>query len=276
MKLGKHTLTVKNITKIGAYLTDGNEDIFLPKHDEEELKPGQKLEVFVYDNSNGNRVATKQMPLIQVGEMKKLTVVSKTKYGYFVDIGLEKDAFLPYKETPGRINEHEEYLMILYIDTSDRLCVTTRIGDRLKRNDDEKYKINDIVKGTIYSKSDKGAYVAIDNEYDGMILSEDLKGIYKIGDVVEARVQRILRDGKITLTLREKAYKQMNYDAEILLEFIEDNDGVLNLGDKSDPDVIKEITGLSKSAFKRAEGALYKNKLVELYPEKIVLKKKLK
>ncbi|RVU54536.1 S1 RNA-binding domain-containing protein [Anaerosphaera multitolerans] len=273
MKLGKHNLKVKNITKIGAYLTDGKEDIFLPRHDDEELKVGEFLDVFIYDNSNGNRVASKKMPLLQVGEVKKLTVVSKTKYGYFVDIGLDKDAFLPYKETPGRINENEEYLMMLYIDTSDRLCVTTKIGDKLLKNND-RFKVNDFVKGTIYSKSDKGAYVAIEDKYDGMILQEELKGVYKIGDVVEARVQRILRDGKITLTLREKAYKQMHYDAELLMELLEDNDGVLNLGDKSDPELIKEVTGLSKAAFKRAEGALYKERLVELYPEKIVLKKK--
>ncbi|MGO3751525.1 MAG: CvfB family protein [Peptoniphilaceae bacterium] len=271
MNLGRHNLEVKKILKDKIILTDGKEEINLKEKDQE-LKEGDKLSVFVYDHSKDNRIATLTEPKIEVGEVKKLKVVDKSKYGYFVDIGLEKDVFLPFQERVGNIILGEEYLMQLYIDSSNRLCVTMDIEGKLKLND--KFEINDIVKGTIYKMTYRGAKVAIEDKYDGLILKEELKGIYRVGDEVEARVQRILKDKKITLTVREKAYKQMHSDADMILEMIEENDGTLNLGDKSDPDEVKEITGLSKSAFKKAIGALYKNKLVRLYPEKVVLNKK--
>ncbi|WP_255263845.1 S1 RNA-binding domain-containing protein, partial [Peptoniphilus sp. oral taxon 386] len=269
MKLGRCELEVKKVLKKEIILTNGKEDIKLKEFDDK-LKVGEKLNVFIYDSSKDNRVATIQKTLLDVGEVAKLKIADKTKFGYFVDIGLDKDIFLPYQETIGRVDIHQSYLMQLYIDRSDRLCVTMKIKDKLSMNDE--FKVNDIVKGTIYEIDSKGAHVAINDKYDGMILKEELKGIYRVGEEVETRIQRILKDGRITLTLRQKAYKQMHYDAEMLLELIEDNGGVLNLGDKSDPELIKEVTGLTKSAFKRAEGSLYKDKLVELYPEKIVLK----
>ena len=274
MKLGKHKLVIKSITNFGAYLTDEKDnEIFMPEKETEKLTKGNEIEVFVYDNGSGKRVASAKMPYIQIGEVKKLEVVAKTKFGYFVNIGLDKDIFLPYKEAVGRIITGESYLMMLYIDKSDRLCVTMNIEKKLKRNENNRFKVNDMVSGTIYLMDNRGAHVAIYGKYDGLILKQELKGIYKVGDEVEVRVQRILRDDRITLTLREKAYKQMHQDAEMLLELLEDNDGILPLGDKKDSDIILEVTGLSKKAFKKAEGALYKKHLVELYPEKILLKK---
>ena len=274
MKLGNQKLKVNSVTNHGAYLvSEENEEILLPKQEGyRELEKGEMIDVFVYDNGRGERVATLKETFIKVGEVKKLEVVSKTKFGYFVNIGLDKDIFLPYKETVGRINVTESYLMMLYIDKSDRLCVTMNIEKKLKTND--KFNVNDIVFGTIYLIDNRGAHVAIEDKYNGLVLKQELKGVYKVGDVIETRIQRILMDGRITLTLRQKSYKQMHRDAEFLLELVEDNDGVLPLGDKSDPELIFEVTGLSKGAFKKAEGALYKARLVELYPEKIVLKRK--
>ncbi|MDO5041224.1 MAG: S1-like domain-containing RNA-binding protein [Peptoniphilus sp.] len=271
MKLGRNNLKVASIAKGKIILTDGKEEIKLADK-KENLKLEEDVSVFVYDNPKGERVATTKAPLIEVGEVKNLKVVDKTKYGYFVDIGLDKDIFLPFQKRTGRINVGEYYLMHLYIDRSDRLCVSMDIKDKLKLNDS--FEVNDTVSGTIYEIDERGAKVAIDDSYDGLILKEELKGIYKVGDKVEARVQRILKNGMITLTIRQKSYKQMHTDAEMLLELLKKHNNTLPLGDKSDPEEIKKLTGLSKKAFKRAEGALYKEELVELYPEKIVLKKK--
>lgn len=267
MKLGRHKLKVVQI-KPRVLLSDGREEIELK--DKQNLKIGEEVSVFVYDTSKDKRVATLQKPYIEVGQIKELKVVGKTGAGYFVDIGLDKDIFLPYQERVGKIDVGGSYLMTLYIDKSDRFCVSMNIKEKLKRND--KFKVNDIVTGTIYLLDARGAHIAINGEYDGLVVKEEVKGIYKIGDVVEARIQRILKDNRITLTLREKAYKQMNSDADMLLELLEDNGGILHIGDKSDSDIIKEITGLSKAAFKRAEGALYKQRKIELYPNKIELK----
>lgn len=274
MKLGKHTVKVVRVNNNGAFLEDSkHQEVFMPEKEIDDLRIGDKLEVFVYDNGKNQRVASRKMPYIQIGQVKKLEVVAKTKFGYFVNVGLDKDVFLPFKEAMGRIMVNEKYLMMLYIDKSDRLCVTMQIERKLKRNENNRFKVNDIVKGTIYKIDNRGAHIAINDEYDGMILKRELKGIYVVGDVVEARVQRILKDDRITLTLREKAYKQMHYDADMLLELLQDNDGVLPLGDKTDSDIILEVTGLSKKAFKKAEGELYRKRLIDIYPEKIVLTK---
>lgn len=271
MKLGqRQNLKVTRIKEQGAYLSDGQEEVLLPKKEIEDLKENDQVNVFIYKDSKDRLIATKRQTKIEVGQIKELEIVAKSKVGYFADMGLEKDIFLPYKEVMGRIRVGEKCLFYMYVDR-DRLCITMKLGEHLLRNDH--YKVNDIVEGTIYAlERGLGAFVAIENKYDGFIPQEELKGAYRIGDTIEARVQRILRDKKITLTIREKAYKQIGADADEILKLIKENGGTLNLGDKSKSEEIKKITGLSKSAFKRALGHLYKNEFVDLYPEKVVLR----
>ncbi|NMW84924.1 S1 RNA-binding domain-containing protein [Peptoniphilus sp. AGMB00490] len=271
MELGKvQKLKVESKKDRKIILTDNeNNRVNLAIGEGENLKVGDEVEAFVY-NIHDEFEATLKKPFAQVGDLKKLKVVDKAKIGYFVDNGIGKDIFLPFKESYGRLTVGGEYLLYLYHDKSNRLALTMNIKDKLKVN--ENYKVNDIVKGTIYSIGRPGAFVAIENKYDGMIPAEEIKGIYRIGDEVEARVQRILQSGFITLTLREKAYKQIDADADLILELLEENDGVLELGDKSNPEIIKDLTGLSKKAYKRAVGHLYKNRLINIYDTKIELK----
>ncbi|MBU5669381.1 S1 RNA-binding domain-containing protein [Peptoniphilus sp. MSJ-1] len=271
MELGKiQKLKVASKDKNKIYLADEeNNKVLLNKDEGKDLKVGDIVDAFVY-NGHEDFEATLKTPYAEVGDLKKLKVVDKARVGYFVDNGTDKDVFLPYKEAYGRLEVGREYLLYLYHDKSDRLAFTMNIKDKLKTN--ENFKVNDIVKGVIYSIGRPGAFVAIENEYDGMIPKEELKGVYRIGDEVEARVQRILQTGFVTLTLREKAYKQIDADADEILELLEENNGVLELGDKSDPELIKDITGLSKKAYKRAIGHLYKKKLINLYSTKIELK----
>lgn len=271
MELGKiQTLKVASkkdgIIKLSD--TDG-EIVALAKGEGEKLKVGEEVKAFVY-NIHEEFEATLKSPNAQVGELKKLRVVDKAKVGYFVDNGIGKDIFLPFKESFGRLTVGDEYLFYLYHDKSDRLALTMNIKDKLST--EGHFKVNDIVKGTIYSIGRPGAFVAIENKYDGMIPIEEIKGIHKIGEEVEARVQRILKTGFITLTFREKAYKQIDADSDLILELLEDNGGVLELGDKSDPELIKDLTGLSKKAYKRAVGHLYKNRKINIYDTKIELK----
>lgn len=271
MELGKiQTLKVASKKDGVVKLSDADGDkVALAKGEGEKLKVGEEVEAFVY-NIHEEFEATLKRPYAQVGELKKLRVVDKAKVGYFVDNGIGKDIFLPFKESFGRLTVGDEYLFYLYHDKSDRLALTMNIKDKLST--EEHFKVNDIVKGTIYSIGRPGAFVAIENKYDGMIPIEEIKGIHKIGEEVEARVQRILKTGFITLTLREKAYKQIDADSDLILELLEDNGGVLELGDKSDPELIKDLTGLSKKAYKRAVGHLYKNRKINIYDTKIELK----
>lgn len=271
MELGKiQTLKVASKKDGIIKLSDANgEKVSLAKGEGEKLKVGEEVEAFVY-NIHEEFEATLKRPYAQVGELKKLRVVDKAKVGYFVDNGIGKDIFLPFKESFGRLTVGDEYLFYLYHDKSDRLALTMNIKDKLST--EGHLKVNDIVKGTIYSIGKPGAFVAIENKYDGMIPIEEIKGIHKIGEEVEARVQRILKTGFITLTFREKAYKQIDADSDLILELLEDNGGVLELGDKSDPELIKDLTGLSKKAYKRAVGHLYKNRKINIYDTKIELK----
>ena len=271
MELGKiQTLKVASKKDGIIKLSDANgEKVSLAKGEGEKLKVGEEVEAFIY-NIHEEFEATLKRPYAQVGELKKLRVVDKAKVGYFVDNGIGKDIFLPFKESFGRLTVGDEYLFYLYHDKSDRLALTMNIKDKLSTK--EHFKVNDIVKGTIYSIGRPGAFVAIENKYDGMIPIEEIKGIHKIGEEVEARVQRILKTGFITLTFREKAYKQIDADSDLILELLEDNGGVLELGDKSDPELIKDLTGLSKKAYKRAVGHLYKNRKINIYDTKIELK----
>ncbi|MDO5715774.1 MAG: S1-like domain-containing RNA-binding protein [Tissierellia bacterium] len=273
MEIGKvQPLKVKKMTQHIIYLEDQQgREASLPHREGDKLKVGQTVDAFVYNGYQSNYEATLKIPKAQVGDLKKLRVVDKTKIGYFVNIGIDKDVLLPFSETIGRLTPGHDYLIYLYEDRTKRLAATMNIKDKLKPND--KFQVNDYVEGTIYGIDHSvGAFVAIEDEYDGMIPAEEIKGIFKVGDRVEARVQRILKTGFITLTLRQKAYKQMTKDAEDILNLLKDHGGELPIGDKSTPEEIFDWTGLSKKAFKRAEGSLYKDKLVDLYPTKIVLK----
>lgn len=258
MELGKiQKLKVKDIKGDKVYVTDGQESVELDFQKGQKWELDQELEAFIYKENSGQLIATTKEPLIQVGQVAKLTVVSKTKIGYFVNIGMPKDVLLPFTEATERIREGGDYLFTMYVDKSGRLAMTMNIKDHLSSKDN--FEKNQNVEGTIYHIKPKlGALVAIENQYDGLIPAAEFKGIYKVGDRVEARVTQVLPDGKLTLSLRELAHIQMGRDSEIIMDLIRDYRGDLPIGDKSDPKEIQDITGLSKSAFKRAVGKLYK------------------
>lgn len=262
----KQTLEIKRFTSVGAYLNteDGFEDdILLPKKEiTEDMEVGQKLDVFVYRDAEDRMITTTREPMITLGNMAKLRVIDITKIGAFLDWGLERDLFLPFKEQTIKLERGREYLVGLYIDKSDRLCATMKLRDFLST--ESPYAKDDWVEGTIYGMNDEfGAFVAVDNKYEALIPKKDLLGVYTIGEEVEARVTNVKEDGKIDLSLRDKAYLEMIDDAKIIIEALEKNNGSLYLNDKSDPDKIREELSISKSAFKRAIGRLLKEGEIE-------------
>jgi len=214
-------LKVKRKTSFGVYLTDregnGKEEVLLPKREvPKDIKVGDAVEVFVYRDSEDRLIATTRRPKLTLGEVGLLKVKDITKIGAFLDWGLEKDLFLPFKEQTSKLEKGNKYLVALYIDKSDRLCATMKIKDFLRT--DSPYKENDWVMGTIYSiHEDIGAFVAVDNKYEGLIPKKELIGVYAPGDEVKARVTRVKEDGKLDLSLREKSYIQIEKDAEKIL-----------------------------------------------------------
>ncbi len=201
---------------------------------------------------------------MKLGEFAPLTVVSVQKIGAFLDWGLEKDLFLPYKEQIGKVQQQDQVLVRLYIDKSKRLCASMKqIYEMLEL--DSPYQRGDMVSGRVYEFSDNfGAFVAVDDRYSALIPRHEDHSFLRIGDCIEARVTGVKPDGKLDLTLREKAYMQMDQDAKRVLEILEEYAGVLPFNDKASPEIIMRETKMSKNAFKRAVGRLYKEHQIEI------------
>jgi hypothetical protein len=273
----KQTLLIVKELDFGVYLGEElnaslDDRVLLPKKQVPKDKHvGDSVEVFLYKDSKDRIIATTNEPYLSVGQVGKLKVSQVTNIGAFLDWGLEKDVLLPYKEQTSRVKDGEEVLVTIYIDKSSRLAATMKVYKYLERYSD--YEKDDMVQGTVYEiREDVGAYVAVDDRFSALIPKNELYGDVKVGDVVNARVVSVKEDGKLDLGIREKAYLQIEKDAEKLIKIIESYDGVLPFNDKANPEVIKRETGMSKNEFKRAVGNLLKNGRIEIKPECIRLK----
>lgn len=254
-------LQIAKKVDFGVYLCDGDnqeERVLLPaKQVPEGAACGDEIEVFVYRDSKDRLIATVNRPKITLHGVARLRVAQVGKIGAFLDWGLEKDLLLPFKEQTRRVSAGEECLAALYIDKSDRLCATMNVYPYLKT--DSGYQKDDRVSGTVYQISQNfGAFVAVDDQYSGLIPKRELYGTVNIGDRVNARVTAVKEDGKLDLSIREKAYLQIAEDAERVLQAIESFDGVLPFNDKASPEVIRREMQMSKNEFKRAVGNLLK------------------
>lgn len=252
--------------EFGVYLgqNENESGVLLPgKQVPEGTALGDELDVFVYKDSNDRLICTTRVPAVQVGELAVLEVVQKSKIGAFLNWGLEKDLFLPFKEQSYPVNKGDKCLVALYIDKSKRLCATMRIYDYLRA--DSPFREEDTVSGIIYRiNPDYGAFVAVDNRYYGLIPSSEIFEELKPGDRITAKVARVRQDGKLDLRLRERAYLQMEEDAQVILNALEEFDGVLPFGEKASPEVIKRELHLSKNSFKRALGRLLKEGKIQI------------
>lgn len=274
MKLGeKQRLLVIKRVEFGIYLAEHEDDetrVLLPtKQVPENTRVGDELEVFLYKDSKDRLIATTNEPYLMLGQTAVLKVLEVGKIGAFLDWGLEKDLFLPFKEMTAKVQPEDEILVTLYIDKSRRLCATMKgIYDLLEK--DSPYEKGMNVSGRVYEFSDNfGTFVAVDDKYSAMIPAFEDCSHLRIGDVIEARITNVKPDGKLDLTLREKAYLQMDADAEKVLEVIDEYAGVLPFNDKASPEVIKREMQMSKNAFKRAVGHLYKERKIEITEKSI-------
>lgn len=268
IKIGKtQTLMVQRIKEFGVYLgemEDEEHSVLLPKKQvPPETKVGDKLEVFIYKDSEDRLIATTTVPKIQVGEVAMLPVKEVAKVGAFLDMGLEKDLLLPFKEQNHKVCQGENCLVALYVDKSKRLAATMNVYSYMSA--ESPYEKDDKVTGTIYEINESlGAFVAVDNRYYGLIPKTELYGTFHEGDIVEARVLKVREDGKLDLSPREKAYMQMDSDAELVMKILDDFNGTLPFTDKASPQVIEREFHMSKNAFKRAVGRLLKEEKIRI------------
>lgn len=275
MQLGEiQTLKINRFVEFGAYLVDEdstangsnvkNGEVLLPKKQlPSEAKENDKIEVFLYKDSEDRMIATTIMPPLTLGQLCVLTVKEVASIGAFLDWGLSKDLLLPFKEQTSQVKVGDKILVTLYIDKSNRLCATMKVYEYLQT--DSPYQKDDKVEGIVYELSrDFGTFVAVDNKYSALIPKNELFADYKPGDLITARVISVREDGKLNLSTREKSYLQLDEDANTILEALKSNNGFLPFNDKSDPESIKAKFNLSKNAFKKAIGRLFKNKQITI------------
>lgn len=282
IKLGeRQELVIVKQQDFGVYLADPEDmvkengemkKVLLPmKQVPQGSMQGDKIPVFVYRDSKDRLIASSNMPKLTLYQTGMLTVKQVSGIGAFLDWGLEKDLLLPFAEQTVRVREGEEYLVALYIDKSDRLCATMNVYPYL--HTDSTYQKEDRVSGIVYQISENfGAFVAVDGRYSGLIPKKELYGNIKIGDTVEARVTGVKEDGKLDLSIREKAYLQLKVDGDKIMALIDSYDGVLPFNDKVNPEIIRRETQMSKNEFKRAVGHLLKEGRIEI-SGKVIRKK---
>lgn len=265
-------LKVVNIIKAGALLKDAEgEKVLLPIEEIENEKNGDIIKVFLYNDSRGKVLATKTMPKITLGKIAHLEVKEITKIGAFLDWGLEKELFLPFKEQICKLDRGRSYLVALYIDKTGRLCSTMKIRDYLRT--DSKYKENDKVSGVVYNiVDDIGAFVAIDNIYEALLPKDQKRGVVAVGEPIRVRVSSVKSDGRLNLSQRERGHLELDKDAELIFDVLEDYEGFLPYNDKSDPDDIQDMFCMSKSAFKKAVGRLLKENKIVFFKDGIKIK----
>lgn len=274
MKLGEYQeLIYSKKVDFGIYLVENPGDekrVLLPaKQVPQDAKTGDRIRVFLYKDSSDRLIATTNEPKLTLGKYAVLRVKEVGRIGAFLDWGLEKDLFLPYKEMISRVEPEDEILVTLYIDKSERLCASMKgLYHLLEKG--APYSKGDTVTGRVYEFSDNfGTFVAVDDRYSARIPRFEDHSFLKVGDVIEAKVTAVKEDGKLDLTIREKAYIQMDADSVRIMELLESYGGVLPFTEKATPEVIARETGLSKNAFKRAIGHLYKERRITLEGGKI-------
>lgn len=276
IELGKRQiLTIVKRVEFGVYLAEEAENksqeqrVLLPgKEVPDAAQIGDQMDVFIYRDSKDRLIATTRQTSLTVGHVALLKVKEVGKIGAFLSWELEKDLLLPFKEQTVPVKEQDECLAALYVDKSGRLCTTMKVYHYLET--DSPYQKDDTVQGIVYEISERfGVFVAVDDRYSGLIPAKEPAGGVKVGDRIQARVAGVLEDGKLTLSLREKAHLQIGKDAERILQMLDQAGGRLSLCDKSDPEVIKDQTGMSKNEFKRAIGSLYKQRLIIIEPDGI-------
>ena len=276
LKIGEtQTLIIEKQVPFGVYLAEegGEERVLLPKLQVPAgAAVGDKVEVFLYRDSEDRMIATCRRPKLQLGQVGWLDVVQVARIGAFLDWGLDKDLLLPFREQPrARVREGQEVLVAVYLDKSGRLCATMNVYPYLRT--DSPYTAGDQVTGTVYETSRNfGAFVAVDSIYSALIPKKELVRDIRIGETVSARVTAVKADGKLDLSIREKGYLQMDTDMARILARLQAEGGTLTLSDKSSPEEIREQMGMSKNEFKRAIGHLYKEGKIVIEKDRITMK----
>ncbi len=267
LKLGQlNTLKASRQTDNGIYLIDDESDeVLLPnKYVPDELEIDDKIEVFLYKDSEDLIIATTLLPKVMLNGYAPLEAKAVGTFGAFFDWGLEKDLLVPYRLQAKHIEEGKAYVVYLFLDeVSQRLVGSTKINNTFKKEPQD-LQIGDKVSLLPYALSEIGISVIVNNSYQGMLFSNEIFEKVKIGKALNGYVKNIRADNKIDVSLNRSGYIAVDDNVQKLYDALVDNGGELNLTDKSAPAEIVDQLGMSKKIFKKAVGALYKQRKLEI------------
>jgi predicted RNA-binding protein (virulence factor B family) len=271
---GKYnTLSIIKIVDFGVYL-DGGElgEILLPmKWVPEGCKPNDEIEVFIYFDSEDRVIATTMKPYAEVGEFALLKAKAVNEIGAFLDWGLEKDLLVPYREQNAKMVEGRSYLVYIYADPQGgRIAASARL-ERFLSKETANYQPWEEVDLILWRTTDIGYMAVVNNQHEGLLYSSEVFVDLERGQHIKGYVMKVREDGKIDLSLQKPGYEKIDGFAERLLELLKENEGFMELNDKSPAEEIYEICGMSKKNFKKSIGALYKQKLIKIEDEGIRL-----
>ncbi|HLP20531.1 MAG TPA: S1-like domain-containing RNA-binding protein [Chitinophagales bacterium] len=280
----KNTLTITRRTDNGFYLAENNadgelEEVLLPnKYITEDMKEGGQVTVFVYKDSEDRPVATTETPLAQVGEAAYLLVKEVNNIGAFLDWGLEKDLFLPFREQAEHVEAGRYYLVYVFFDfASKRIAATTNLNKFIK-NREVTLKQNDEVDLLITYENEVGIRVIVNQMHWGILFKNEIFNKIEKGTHVKGYVKKVREDGKLDIALQKQGIAAAKDVCDVLLEKLKEHKGFLHLSDVSPPEVIHEVLGISKKNFKKAVGILYKEGKIDLKENviRLVVEKKLR
>lgn len=251
-------LKVMREAEFGVYL-DGGEagGILLPRSEvPENTRLGDSLQVFVYLDTNDMPIATTRRPRAQVGQFANLKVAEVNEIGAFLDWGLPKDLFLPYNEQTRRLQPGDHVTVFLYLDNTGRIAATTKVEKHLEAAAD--YQPGQLVELLVWRRTEIGYLVIIDNRAQGLLHRQDIHRPVRTGQRMSGFIKQVRDDGKISVMLEKPGYGRIDPLAQQILNYLEARNGFCELGDRSDPQAIRELFGVSKKAYKMALGQLMK------------------
>lgn len=265
--IGKtNSLQILREVSIGCFLDGGEHgEILIPRrYVPENAEIDDFIDVFVFYDSEDRIIATTETPKIQLGEIAQLQVVSVTHAGAFLDWGLSKDIFVPFREQKIRMEEGKWYIVGLYIDyETDRLAASAKI-DKFLGNTPPIYEVGEEVDLLIYNKTDLGFSAIINNAHWGVIYQNEIFRHLNQGKRIKGYIKKVREDEKIDLVLQKPGFEKVDEIAQSILDKLEKNNGVIWLSDKSNPQDVYALLGISKKVFKKAIGGLYRAKLIAI------------
>lgn len=269
-----HTLTIERETEPGLFLSneEGDEVLLPNKYMPKDFKIGDNLEVFVYLDHSERPVATNIKPLIKLDEFAYLRCADVTNVGAFLDWGLEKHLFVPYREQLAPMRIDERYLVFCYLDIeTNRLVASSKVFSFTDNSEVfvEPFEEVDVL---VVNKTDLGYNVIVNEIHEALVFKSDVFQNLKQGDVVKGWVKKVRKDGKITVTLQRPGFRSIEPNAQKILDVLKVSGGSLPLCDRSTPEEIEQALQMSKKSFKRAIGNLYKQRKLDIQIDSISLK----